>query len=196
MYSQTLRNFDDIQLKHLGRVFGRMVRIRLRAVAGVSLVATVAVLLDPVPWRIAWLGLLVVSAAGFFVYEERRYRREGFTARSVPLNAWVGLLVQQCFVLGTGGISSPLLPSIFPFAFVGSVVSRPHQRGWLLLAMLGALTAMSVAQLSGWLPGLVLRRGSAPLAGLGRRVVVRVLGRVGVDPLAVSYRNLFPRWQS
>ncbi|MBN1205553.1 MAG: HAMP domain-containing histidine kinase [Myxococcaceae bacterium] len=156
MYSQTLRNFDDIQLKHLGRIFGRMVRLRLRAVAALSLIAIAAALLDPVPWRLAWLGLLVVGAGGFFLYEERRYRREGFTARSVPLNVWVGLLLQQGFVLGTGGISSPFVPTILAFAFVGSVFSRPHQRKWLLLAQLGALTAMSAAQLSGGLPGLAL----------------------------------------
>jgi signal transduction histidine kinase len=192
VYSQTLRNFDDIQLKHLGRVFGRMVRIRLRAVAGLTLVATAAVLLDPVPWRFAWLGLLVVGAGGFFVYEERRYRREGFTARSVPLNAWAGLLLQQCFVLGTGGISSPLLPTVFPFAFVGGVVSRPHQRGWLLLAMLGSLTAMSVAQLSGWLPGLVLPAlGAVPPAMLAAYVVVVGVLCVGATLVGGALRRTF-----
>ncbi|WP_224242284.1 sensor histidine kinase [Hyalangium gracile] len=165
MYTQVLRNFDDIQLKHLGRTFGRMVRIRLRIGVGLAVVATVATLLDPAPWRLVWLGVTVLGAGAFILYEERRFAREGFTARSLPINLWVALLMEQSLLLGTGGISSPLLPTLLAITFVGSVAAQPRQRWRLLAAALGALTAMSVAQLSGWLPGLPLRYlGSAPPA--------------------------------
>lgn len=163
MYTQTLRNFDDIQIKHLGRIFGRMVRVRMRAGVVLALLAVTATLLDPLPWRLAWLGVMLVGISTFMLVEARRFAREGFTARSVPVNIWLHLLFQQGFVLGTGGITSPLLPTVLPIAFVGSLASRPSQRLWLLLAELGALTTMTVAQLSGWLPGLALPYlGSAP----------------------------------
>ncbi|MDY7226757.1 sensor histidine kinase [Hyalangium rubrum] len=163
VYTQTLRNFDDIQVKHLGRIFGRMVRVRLRGGLALALLALTATLLDPVPWRVAWLGVMLVSAGTALLLETRRFAREGFTARRVPINLWLHLLFQQGFVLGTGGITSPLLPTVLPIAFVASLASSPRQRVWLLLAELGSLTAMSVAQLSGWLPGLALPYlGSAP----------------------------------
>ncbi len=193
VYTQALRNFEDIQLKHLGRTFGRMVRMRLRIGLAVALLAVVATLLDPVPWRQVWVGLLVLFAAGFSIYEARRYAREGFTARSLPLNIWVGLLIQQSFVLGTGGITSPVLPTIVAVAFVGSMSTPgPHQRWWLLLAELGALTGMAVAQLSGWLPGLPLPYlGSAPPAWLAVAVTVLGLLCVGATFVGAVLRRTF-----
>jgi signal transduction histidine kinase len=140
-------------------------------------------LLDPVPWRWMWLGGVLILAGGFALYEERRYAREGFTARSVPLNIWVGLILQQAFVLGTGGVASPFMPTILPFAFVGSVASPSRQRWWLLLAQLGALTAMSLAQLSGGLPGLPLPyfgSASPPL-------IVACVSVVGVMCVAATF---------
>jgi len=193
VYTQTLRNFDDIQIKHLGRTFGRMVRVRLRVGLGIALLAVAATLLDPVPWRQVWVGLLVLFAAGFSIYEARRYAREGFTARSLPLNIWVGLLLQQSFVLGTGGITSPVLPTILPIAFVGSLASHgKRQRWWLLLAQLVALTAMAVAQLSGWLPGLPLPYlGSAPPVLLGVGVTVLAGMCVGATFVGAALRRTF-----
>lgn len=173
MYTQTLRNFDDIQIKHLGRTFGRMVRVRLRAGVVLALLALGAILLDPAPWRQVWLGAMVLGAGGFSLYEARRYAREGFTSRSIPLNIWVGLLIILGFVLGTGGIASPLLPVFLPIAFVGSMGAGPGHRPWLLLAELGALAAMAGVQLSGGLQGLPLPYlGSAPPALLISYVVV------------------------
>lgn len=162
VYSQTLRNFDDIQIKHLGRTFGRMVRVRLHAVLVLALVATVASLFDPVPWRLMWMGPMVLGACSFAFYEERRFAREGFTARSVPMNVWLGLFFQQGFVLGTGGIASPLLPTHLAIAFIGSIASQPRHRWKFLAAELGTLSALSVAQLAGWLPELPLRYLGAP----------------------------------
>ena len=192
MYTQTLRNFDDIQIKHLGRTFGRMVRIRLRIGAGIALLAVVATVFDPAPWRLVWLGVMVLGAGAFVLYEERRFVREGFTARSVPINIWVALLMEQLFLLGTGGISSPLLPTLLAIAFVGSVFSQPEQRWKLLAAELGALTAMSVAQLSGWLPGLPLRYlGSAPPALLVACAGVMGLLCIGATLVGGALRHTF-----
>src|SRR5689334_23383607 len=103
MDSGTQRSFNDIQLKHISRIFGRMVV--LRAYAGGVLMVVVAGLaaLDGAPWRWAWLATQVVCALTFFAYELRRYRREGVTARSVPINLMLGVLFQQSLVTGTGG---------------------------------------------------------------------------------------------
>jgi signal transduction histidine kinase len=193
VYSQTLRNFDDIQIKHLGRTFGRMVRMRLRVGVVIALLAVGATLLDPVPWRQVWVGLVVLCAGGFSLYEARRYAREGFTARSIPLNIWVGLLIQQSMVLGTGGITSPVLPTLLPVVFMGSMASQgQRQRWWLLMAGLVALTAMAVAQLSGWLPGLPLPYlGSPPPVLLGVGVTVLGLLCAGATFIGAALRRTF-----
>lgn len=192
VYSQTLRNFDDIQIKHLGRTFGRMVRLRLRMSIVLGLVATGVTLMDPVPWRVVWLCVLLLGAGTFVIYEERRFAREGFTARSVPINIWMGLLLDQSLLLGTGGIASPFLPTLLVVAVVGSVVSQPRQRWMLLAAELGALTSMSVAQFVGWLPGLPLRYlGSAPPALLVACAGVMGLLCLGATMLGGALRRTF-----
>jgi signal transduction histidine kinase len=162
MDSRTQRSFDDIQLKHIGRIFGRMVV--LRAYVGGALILGVAGLaaLDEAPWRLVWLAAQVVCVLGFFVYELRRYRREGVTARSVPLNLMLAVLFQQSLVTVTGGLASPLLPLVLPLAFVSAItLPRVWHRRLFALELL-ALTAMAVPQLLGWLPMLPLSMLSAP----------------------------------
>ena len=167
------RNFDDIQLAHMGRTFGRMVRVRLHLGLVGALVALGLTLLDPQPWRLAWMAATLAGALSFFVYEVRRFAREGFTARSIPLNVWGGLTFLYNFVLVTGGLASPLLPTVIALSFIGGVALQPRYRPWLILTQLGALTVMATAQLSGLLSRLPLRDfGAAPPAALAALVTV------------------------
>jgi signal transduction histidine kinase len=173
MATPAQRNFDDIQLAHMGRTFGRMVRVRLYLGLVGILVALGLTLLDPQPWRLAWMAVTLVATLSFFFYEVRRFTREGFTARSVPLNVWVGLALLYNFVLLTGGLASPLLPTGVALSFIGGVALQPRYRPWLVLTQLGTLTAMGTAQLSGLLPRLPLRYfGAAPPAALAALVTV------------------------
>ncbi len=186
------RNFDDIQLTHMSRIFGRMVRVRLRAGVALAVLASGAVLLDPVPWRMAWVGVTLACSVAFFLYEARRFAREGFTARSIPFNIWGGLLLQQNMVLGTGGIASPLLPSLIAMAFLFSLVSRPGRRWWMLGTMLGVLALMSAVQLSGLLPGLPLAGlGAAPPAALGTYALIIGLMCTGATGAGAAIRGTF-----
>lgn len=165
------RNFDDIQLAHISRTFGRMVRVRLQLGLVGALLALGLTLLDPRPWRLAWMGATLVATLSFFVYEARRFAREGLTAGSVPFNVWLGLGFLYNAILVTGGLASPLLPLVAALSFIGGVSLRPRYRPWLALTQLGALGSMAVAQLSGLVTGLPLRYlGSAPPAALAALV--------------------------
>ncbi|WP_164018167.1 sensor histidine kinase [Pyxidicoccus trucidator] len=156
MDSRTRRSFDDIQLKHISRIFGRMVV--LRAYVGGVLMVVVAGMaaMDAAPWRLTWLSVQVAAALTFFFYELRRYRREGVTARSVPINMLLGTLFQQLLVTGTGGLASPLLPMVLPLAFVSATVLPRVWHLRLFAVELAALTLMAAPQLAGWLPMLPL----------------------------------------
>jgi signal transduction histidine kinase len=192
MDARTQRSFDDIQLKHIRRIFGRV--LRLRATVGAVLLVLLAgsALLDPVPWRLAWMGTLVVSALSFFVYELRRFDREQLTARRVPVNLLVGLGFLYFLILGTGGLASPLLALMIPLAFVAAIVlpRAPHLR--LFLAEVCALSALSWAQLSGWLPGIPLPfLGPIPRPMLAAVAGVMFLLLLFVNALGVIVRKTF-----
>ncbi|MCY1023242.1 sensor histidine kinase [Pyxidicoccus sp. MSG2] len=162
MDSRTRRNFDDIQLRHIGRIFGRMVVLRASVGAGLMLAVAWMAAMDPAPWRMTWLVLQVVGALTFFIYELRRYRREGLTRRSVPINLLLGVFFQQSLVTGTGGLASPLLPMIIPLAFVGATTLPRTWHLRVFKAELAALALMALPQLAGWLPMLPLSYLGAP----------------------------------
>ncbi len=192
MDSRARRSFDDIQVKHLGRIFGRMVRVR--AWVGVLLAAIIltAVALDPKPWRCVWGGLQVVAALTFFIYELRRYNREGLTARSVPFNMWAGLLLMHSMVIGTGGLASPLLPLAIPLAFAGGIILPRRMHPWLMAAEPLGLTLLSVTQLSGGLPGLPLAfLGEPPRALLAASAVMMFLFLILVNAGGAAVRGTF-----
>ncbi|MFP2931347.1 sensor histidine kinase [Pyxidicoccus sp. 3LG] len=192
MDPRTQRSFKHIQLKHLSRIFGRIMRIRVVAGAKLLTVLTATALLDPEPWRLAWMGGLLVCAVSFFVYELKRYNREGLTSRSVPFNIFAGVLFMHCMIVGTGGLASPLLPIVLLLAFVGAtVLPGPKQRQVMAAELLG-LTAIAVPQLLGWLPGLPLSfLGTPPQALLIASAVMMALLLILSNVLGVTVRSTF-----
>ncbi|MCP3103902.1 ATP-binding protein [Myxococcus sp. K15C18031901] len=156
MDARARRSFNDIQMKHIGRVFGRMVR--LRAYGGLVLMAAVAgaTLADGARWRYYWMVAQVFIALKFFFIELKRFKRHGFTSRSVPFNLGVGILLEQSLTLGTGGLASPLLPLLLPLAFVGAAVLPARQRNLLIVKELVLLSLLSATHLCGWIPNLHL----------------------------------------
>ncbi|MBJ6762168.1 HAMP domain-containing histidine kinase [Myxococcaceae bacterium JPH2] len=172
------RDFNEIQLRHFSRVFGRMVRVRLH-IGKLLLTATaMAAVLDPALWRRVAVGMLVAGAVGLSVFELWRFGRRGLTASSMPSNLWGSLVFQVGFIVCTGGIASPLLPALLPLSFVSGIVLKDDARRMILAANTFALSALAWLQLSGVLPGLPLSfLGSAPPAFLLVGViVVAVLG--------------------
>ncbi|XXF78781.1 HAMP domain-containing sensor histidine kinase [Myxococcaceae bacterium GXIMD 01537] len=190
--TRTQRNFEDIQHTHIGRAFGRLVHVRFKMATAVSVVAVCVALLDPRPWRIAWAGGMVVAALTFAVYEALRFKREGFTRYSVPLNIWVLILLQLSMLLGTGGIASPLLPAFVTLSFPASFITRGKRRFWLPLAQVASLALLAGLQLSGHLSWLVLPiLGSAPPVVLATGVVLMCLLFLGATAMAALLRHTF-----
>ncbi|NMO19731.1 HAMP domain-containing histidine kinase [Pyxidicoccus fallax] len=192
MDARMQRSFDDIQQKHISRIFGRM--LRYRATLGAVLIVAIAgsALLDPAPWRRAWMGILVVCTLTFFIYELRRFNREQMTARTAPTNLLFPVVFLHCLIVGTGGLASPLLPLMIALAFVGAI-SLPRVRHLRVFAFeMGGLLALSAAQLSGLLPGLPLSfLGTPPRSMLVAVAGVMLLVLVFVNAIGVVVRRTF-----
>ncbi|GHG77779.1 HAMP domain-containing sensor histidine kinase [Comamonas sp. JC664] len=157
---------EDLQLKHFGPLFGRLIRYRL-GIPVVLLVSSVLVaLLDGAPWRCAFMGLVGVGAFALFFHEFRRYERDGFSAQSIHTNLWAGQLILQCVIVGTGGIASPVLAAALPLGFLSSLAASREERRWLLGMQLAWLLVVSIVQVSGLVPGLPLRFMGAPSSAL------------------------------
>ncbi|AGC45403.1 sensor histidine kinase [Myxococcus stipitatus DSM 14675] len=162
MEPRTRRSLEAMRLKHVGHIFGRVVR--MRAYFGAFLMATIAgtTLMDTAPWRRVWLLVQMVVSLSFFFYELRRYEREGISTRGLFINFAGGLALEQSLTWGTGGLASPLLPLIAPLAFVAAALLPGAQRKVLMAAELGMVAVLSVVHLNGWTPPLHLSFLGAP----------------------------------
>jgi len=192
MDARARRSFNDLQMKHIGRVFGRMVR--LRAYGGVLLMMGVAgaTAVDGARWRYYWMVAQVFIGLKFFFIELKRFKRHGFTSRSVPFNLGVGVLLEQSLTLGTGGLASPLLPLIIPLAFVGAAVLPARQRNILLVTELVLLALLSATHLCGWIPDLHLSfLGEPPRAMLVSAAICVPLLVLAANVMGAAIRGTF-----
>ncbi|NTX55795.1 HAMP domain-containing sensor histidine kinase [Myxococcus sp. CA039A] len=192
MDPRTRRSYEALRLKHIGRIFGRMVR--LRAYGGILLMVAVAgaTLMDGAPWRRIWLPIQVVLALSFFFFELRRYEREGLTERSISGNLTLGIILEQSLTWGTGGLASPLLPLVLPLAFVGAAVLPPRQRLLLMLEELGLVSLLAAAHLLEWTPPLHLSfLGEPPREMLLALAVFILLLVVAANIVGAAVRGTF-----
>ncbi|WP_338866348.1 HAMP domain-containing sensor histidine kinase [Myxococcus stipitatus] len=190
MEPRTRRSLDAMRLKHVGHIFGRVVR--MRAYFGAFLMATIAglTLMDGAPWRRVWLLVQMGVALAFFFYELRRYEREGISARGLFINFAGGLLLEQGLTWGTGGLASPLLPLIAPLAFVAAALLPAGQRKVLMAAELVLVAVLSVAHLNAWTPPLHLSfLGAPPRELLIAISVCTFLSIVAANAMGAAFRR-------
>ncbi|WP_426752237.1 sensor histidine kinase [Myxococcus sp. Y35] len=156
MDSRTQRIVEELQLKHFGRLFGQLLRFRLVVSLVLLLSSVLIAVLDGAPWRCAFMSLVGVGAFVFLIHEYRRYQREGVSKQSLDAHLWMGQIMLQCVIVGTGGIASPVLAAALPLGFLSSLAASRAERRWLLRLQLGSLLIISVVQVSGLIPGLPL----------------------------------------
>ena len=114
---------DEIERQEMSRLFGRIIVVRVFLVPVVlgGLVWLAAV--DVTPWRRWTLGVTGVVAASFFLLEWLRFRWTGFTPLAVPLNLLAAALLISTISFATGGVTSPFLVVLVPFAVLSGLFS-------------------------------------------------------------------------
>lgn len=147
------QGYREIEQEELGRLFGRMARMRVVALPPLLAVGIWVAWVDLAPWRRVLVGAVAAALVTFFVTEWLRWRVRGFTSGAVPLNLSVGVVGIALLSLGTGGLASPFLP----FSIILGVMSGVFVP-WPVNVVLAAVQIASV-----WI-----------LAALG-------LGALGVD---------------
>jgi len=108
---------------------------------------------DPVPWKLAWIGCVLLFLLGVSILEYRRVRRIVPGPLTVQLNLLVMMLAQAAMVYITGGIESPLLPVFLPMAYAaGHLLPTLARILPILAAGLGLLVFFALASLHGLVP--------------------------------------------
>jgi signal transduction histidine kinase len=117
---------EEIERQELSRLFGRVVTVRLVVIPLVLAMLAWLVFVDVTPWR-RWV--LLAAGTGvpvFFVVEWLRFRRSGFTPRAVPANLLAASVAISTISFATGGLASPFLVVLVPFAVLSGLFSpRP-----------------------------------------------------------------------
>jgi two-component system, NtrC family, sensor histidine kinase HydH len=121
---------EAIRTRELAAILGRLMRIRVFAIAVVSVLLFTLIAVDGLSSRTALLSLLVVPLALVAYYD---YRRIGhYRPESAPIDLAIVVSIQTLAICLTGGAESPLLFVYFLVA-IGSGIALGFTRPALLL---------------------------------------------------------------
>ena len=138
---------EEIERQELGKLFGRIISFRLFIIPFVVGAVLWLTFQDVTPWRRWLLGTVGTLAPAFFLVEWVRYRRRGFTDYAIPLNLSVAALAILCLSFASGGLVSPFLVILVPFAVLsGLVTPRPLHVVVPTLELAGVWTLWAVSR--------------------------------------------------
>lgn len=103
-------NFDTVRREVMRSLLGRLVVVRLLFAPVFLTIIALAVVLDPVAWRVQLAGALISFLLALFGIEYWRWRRGWSGPRAFPANVVGMLWLQLGVIVLTGGLDSPLLP--------------------------------------------------------------------------------------
>jgi signal transduction histidine kinase len=108
---------------------------------------------DPVPWKLAWIGITLSALLGLSAVEYWLARRRRATLRRLRVNLALLTVIQAAMIYITGGIASPLLPIFIPLCLAAGLLAPRWSSGlWVLLVPLGATLLLAAGCLYGLLP--------------------------------------------
>jgi two-component system sensor histidine kinase HydH len=149
-------NVQQFQHEALTQLFGAFVGARLAFTPLVTLLPLWVVLTETTLWRRITLALLVVFLVMLSWVELQRFQRHGLRPYSILLNLASSAALQLVAILVTGGIESPLLPTMVPMVVLLSVFYRPGLvRRLIIGTQVAALWALLLIERTGWIPDLL-----------------------------------------
>ncbi|MBI5480367.1 MAG: HAMP domain-containing histidine kinase [Deltaproteobacteria bacterium] len=145
---------------------------------------------DPVPWKLAWIGITTAAMILLAVVELRRLRRRQIGQYTIQLNLVAMLIMQTSMIYITGGIESPLLVIYVPLGLITGLVLGGAPRWVVGVVVVPAFFALFFAAgaLGHWLP-----RATPAFFGLGDGFADRtvyVWFRAGLIVLLVAVTSL------
>ncbi len=156
----------DLQRRELRRLFGGFVAGRIAFMPMPMIIATWLAIADPTPWRRLLLLGCVLLMTSLSLRELWLFRTRGVEHLSANLNFGVAVAVQLSIIFATGGLESPIVPTLpvltlaFALFLPGSLARASY------LAQIGAVWIMLALALGRGLPTLVpLPFGGGPRAG-------------------------------
>jgi two-component system, NtrC family, sensor histidine kinase HydH len=133
---------EEIERQEFSTLFGRIVVARLGLIPVILGALGWLVVVDVTPWRRATLAAVGLAAPVFFVVEWFRFRRKGLTPLALPLNLCFAALVISTLSFATGGLASPFLVVLVPFAVLSGLFSPGRTFALVTAVELAAVWAL------------------------------------------------------
>jgi signal transduction histidine kinase len=141
-----------IEHAELSRLFGYVVQVRLAILPVLAGLVLWLAWVEPAPWRRALLLALAVFLNVFFFSEWFRFRRRGLAPGAVTLNLVVAVIGHLFIVGASGGLASPFLYLMVPFALISATFLRAGVRLGLLGAQLAGVWGFAAIAVTGAIP--------------------------------------------
>lgn len=132
----------------------RMFRGRLLFVPIMGVVVLIVyAFLEPVPWKLLWIGATTLVVLVMSAVEYWRVKRVAVCERTLVLNIVGSMLLQTSMIYVTGGIQSPLTPIYLVLAMAAGVSVRNRWHVVMVVAVpVVCLTFFAAGELGQWLP--------------------------------------------
>ncbi|MBN2493076.1 MAG: HAMP domain-containing histidine kinase [Deltaproteobacteria bacterium] len=137
------------------RLIVKLFKFRIWIAPAVMLLALpVFAIWDPAPWKLIWIGAVLVCLGVLSVFEYRRVKalRE-VSSVTVVINLVLMFLVQGAMVYITGGIMSPLIVIFIPMALASGMLVQSYRQVLLVIAVPACIAVLLAGSaLYGWVP--------------------------------------------
>lgn len=155
-------HYEELRQIEIGRAIGDLFRWRLSG-APLSLgVGALLVTFDPVLWRRITIGLAVVTMTVLSIWQRLRDRKIAKNEADLGLNLILIAVAQLAAVVATGGLLSPLLPSVYVITLLMAMF-LPARRLITGAAIQGAcIFALTIAQVASPFARVPLLGDAAP----------------------------------
>ena len=145
---------ETIRQQEFARFVLRAMRARVIFVPIIASLATLLVLLDPTPWKLAVL-LVSVTVWGSIVAMDLVRVRQGrpYPYAFYPTEIIVAALMQAGMILITGGMESPLIIIWIPLGMLAGVgLGNSMGRARVVVAISAMIWLLALSGLLGWAP--------------------------------------------
>ena len=145
---------ETIRQQELAKFVLRAMRARVIFVPIIAALATVLVLLDPTPWKLAVLAVCGIVWGSIVAMDLARVRQgRPYPYKFYPTEIIVAGLMQAGMILITGGMESPLVIIWIPLGMLAGVgLGNTLGRAWVLVAISAMIWLLALSGLLGWAP--------------------------------------------
>lgn len=160
----TAAGVADTWNREIHRLVLKVFRARFMLAPLLATIFCVFLVLEPVPWKLVWIGITGILVTVLSVVEYLRIQKASPSQSTIQINLAGAFLAQSSMIYITGGIESPLIIVYVPLGLVTGLSLGSRWRVWTVIVIPVVMSVVfAVGALGHW-----FARATPEFFGLGQ----------------------------